>query len=75
MSLIYRVTTWVKNSTLQELVWNKQVEIILKDLYMEAQSSNKYTNLIDEDRDYLIKKLKRLDNIVDMAEVRVFSLI
>lgn len=75
MSLIYRVTTWVKNSTLQELVWNKQVEIILKDLYIEAQSSNKYTNLIDEDRDYLIKKLKRLDNIVDMTEVRVYSLI
>lgn len=75
MSLIYRVTTWVKNSTLQELVWSKQVEIILKDLYIEAQSSNKYTNLIDEDRDYLIKKLKRLDNIVDMTEVRVYSLI
>lgn len=68
-SLIYRVTTWIKNVTLQDLAWNKQAEVILKDLYIEAQSSNKYTNLIDEDRDYLIKKLKKLDNIVDMTEV------
>ena len=63
------MTTWTKNANSQDLAWNKHVELTLKDLYIEAQSSNKYTNLIDEDREYLIKKLKKLDNIVDMTEV------
>jgi hypothetical protein len=38
-------------------------------MYLEAKTSNMYTNLVDEDREYLLKKLKKLNSILDMSEV------
>ena len=38
-------------------------------MYLEAKTSNMYTNLVDEDRDYLLQKLKKLNSIIDMSEV------
>lgn len=66
---IFRITHWLKNVQFSDLEWDPELESQLRDMYLEAKTSTKYSNLVDEDREYLLKKLKRLNSILDMSEV------
>lgn len=71
--LIFEIKNLNKEIEFKDVKWDPSVDSVIKDMFLESETSKKYKNLIQEDEEKVLKKLGKVAEAHDMGELIDFE--
>lgn len=72
-SLLFEIRNLDPHLTPEEVEWKDGVDNMIKDMFLESETSKKYKNLIKEDEERVLKKLVKVGKANDMGKIIDFE--